>query len=137
VTINQIHNVYAIPKSLEQQWAARSYHGDLQNNTRAVVNRFLGFYDGNPVNLHPLSPEDSAPLYVEMMGGGAKFVGNRKPFDQFIVMPFRCKFVIIQHDARRRTAPDVSSGDRRQLQAPVSRSDSSRNPWQLSPPLSS
>ena len=77
VTINQIQNVYQVPKSL-QQWAARSYHGDVQNNARAVINRFLGFYDGNPVNLHPLSPEDSAPLYVEMMGGSAKIIAKGK-----------------------------------------------------------
>jgi len=69
VTINQIHNVYAVPKSLQQQWAARSYHGSVEHNSRAVVNRYLGYWDGNPTTLIPLSPEDSAPLYVEMMGG--------------------------------------------------------------------
>jgi alkyl sulfatase BDS1-like metallo-beta-lactamase superfamily hydrolase len=76
VTINEIHNVYEVPKSLQQQWAARSYHGDVQNNSRAVINRFLGFYDGNPVNLHPMSPQDSAPLYVEMMGGSEKIMAK-------------------------------------------------------------
>ena len=69
VTINEIHNVYEVPKSLQQQWAARSYHGDVQNNARGVINRFLGHCDGNPANLIPLSPSESAPLYVEMMGG--------------------------------------------------------------------
>jgi alkyl sulfatase BDS1-like metallo-beta-lactamase superfamily hydrolase len=76
VTINEIQNVYQVPKSLQQQWAARSYHGDVQNNSRAVINRFIGFYDGNPVNLHPLSPQDSAPLYVEMMGGSDKIMAK-------------------------------------------------------------
>jgi alkyl sulfatase BDS1-like metallo-beta-lactamase superfamily hydrolase len=76
VTINEIHNVYEVPKSLQQQWAARSYHGDVQNNSRGVINRFLGHYDGNPVNLIPLSPRDSAPLYVEMMGGSAKIIAK-------------------------------------------------------------
>jgi alkyl sulfatase BDS1-like metallo-beta-lactamase superfamily hydrolase len=76
VTINEIHNVYEVPKSLQQQWAVRSYHGDVQNNSRAVINRFLGHYDGNPVNLIPLSPKDSAPLYVEMMGGSAKIIAK-------------------------------------------------------------
>lgn len=76
VTINEIQNVYEVPKSLQQQWAARSYHGDVKNNSRAVINRFLGFYDNNPVNLHPLSPQDSAPLYVEMMGGSAKIIAK-------------------------------------------------------------
>jgi len=78
VTINEIHNVYEVPKSLQQQWAARSYHGDVQNNSRAVINRFLGFFDGNPVNLTPLSPKDSAPLYVEMMGGSGKIIAKGK-----------------------------------------------------------
>jgi alkyl sulfatase BDS1-like metallo-beta-lactamase superfamily hydrolase len=76
VTINEIHNVYEVPKSLREQWAARSYHGDVQNNVRGVINRFLGHFDGNPANLIPLSPEDSAPLYVEMMGGSAKIIAR-------------------------------------------------------------
>ena len=76
VTINEIQNVYEVPKSLRQQWAARSYHGDVQNNVRGVINRFLGHYDGNPTNLIPLSPKDSAPLYVEMMGGSAKIIAK-------------------------------------------------------------
>ncbi|WP_274533978.1 alkyl sulfatase dimerization domain-containing protein, partial [Nitrobacter vulgaris] len=78
VTINEIHNVYEVPKSLRDQWAARSYHGDVQNNARAVINRFLGHYDGNPANLIPLSPKDSAPLYVDMMGGPAKIISKNE-----------------------------------------------------------
>ncbi|MFO1420554.1 MAG: alkyl sulfatase dimerization domain-containing protein, partial [Candidatus Competibacteraceae bacterium] len=76
VTINEIQNVYEVPKSLQNQWAARSYHGDVQNNARGVINRFLGHYDGNPTNLIPLSPADSAPLYVEMMGGAEKILAR-------------------------------------------------------------
>jgi alkyl sulfatase BDS1-like metallo-beta-lactamase superfamily hydrolase len=40
------------------------------------VNRFIGHFDGNPVNLIPLSPSDSAPLYVEMMGGSDKIIAR-------------------------------------------------------------
>ena len=35
----------------------------------ASIQRYLGFWDCNPTTLIPLSPRDSAPLYVEMMGG--------------------------------------------------------------------
>ena len=69
VTINEIHNVYQVPDSLKKQWAARSYHGSEFHNSRAVINRYLGYWDANPATLIPLSPGDSAPLYVEMMGG--------------------------------------------------------------------
>ena len=69
VTINEIHNVYRVPQALQQQWSVRQYHGSEFHNARGVLNRYLGYWDGNPVNLAPLSPADSAPLYVEMMGG--------------------------------------------------------------------
>ncbi|MBW2706280.1 MAG: SCP2 sterol-binding domain-containing protein, partial [Deltaproteobacteria bacterium] len=78
VTINQIHNVYKVPASLQQQWAARSYHGSVEHNSRAVVNRYLGYWDGNPTTLIPLSPKDSAPLYVEMMGGAKPIITKGK-----------------------------------------------------------
>ncbi len=78
VTINQIHNLYQVPESLQKQWAARSYHGSVEHNSRAVINRYLGYWDGNPTTLIPLSPEDSAPLYVEMMGGSAPIMTKGK-----------------------------------------------------------
>lgn len=69
VTVNEVHNQYKPPKSLQDQWSAHSYHGSEAHNSRAVVNRYLGYWDGNPATLIPLSPKDSAPIYVEMMGG--------------------------------------------------------------------
>ena len=69
VTISQVHNVYDVPESLQQQWVARSYHGAVENNVRGVLNRYLGHWDTDPTTLIPLSQAESAPLYVEMMGG--------------------------------------------------------------------
>ena len=74
ITINEVHNHYKAPASLQQQWAARSYHGSEAHNSRAVINRYLGYWDANPTNLIPLSPSDSAPLFVEMMGGSKKIL---------------------------------------------------------------
>ena len=78
VTINQIHNVYETPKSIANQWYNRGYHGSPEHNSRAVINRYLGYWDANPATLIPLSPKDSAPLYVEMMGGAAKIIAKGK-----------------------------------------------------------
>jgi alkyl sulfatase BDS1-like metallo-beta-lactamase superfamily hydrolase len=83
VTINQIHNVYQPPKSLQQLWYARGYHGSYEHNSRAVIQRYFGYWDLNPATLVPLSPEDSAPLYVEMMGGAEKIMTKgRELYDQ-------------------------------------------------------
>ena len=76
VTINQIHNVYEVPKSLQSKWFCRGYHGSPEHNSRGVIQRYLGFWDCNPATLIPLSPSDSAPLYVEMMGGAKKIMAR-------------------------------------------------------------
>lgn len=78
VTVNQVHNQYKVPESLQQQWSVRSYHGSVEHNSRAVIDRYLGWWDGNPVNLIPLSPSESAPLFVEMMGGSKKILRKAK-----------------------------------------------------------
>ena len=52
---------YRVPESLQQQWTARSYHGSVDHNAALSINRYLGYWDGNPTTLIPLSPEDSAP----------------------------------------------------------------------------
>ncbi len=83
VTINEIQNVYKQPESLQKQWAVRSYHGSESHNSRAVVNRYIGYWDANPATLDPLSPRDSAPLYVEMMGGARNILAKgRELYDQ-------------------------------------------------------
>jgi alkyl sulfatase BDS1-like metallo-beta-lactamase superfamily hydrolase len=76
VTINQIHNVYEMPEGIAQSWFNRGYHGSPEHNSRAVINRFLGYWDGNPATLIPLSPADSAPLFVRMMGGADKIIAE-------------------------------------------------------------
>lgn len=78
VTINEIHNVYKLPQSLASHWSVHSYHGSEKNNSRGVLQRFLGYWDANPATLIPLSPRDSAPLYTEMMGGSDKIIAKGK-----------------------------------------------------------
>jgi len=83
VTVNEIHNVYETPKSISDQWYNRGYHGSPEHNSRGVVNRYLGYWDVNPATLIPLSPRDSAPLYVEMMGGADRIMAKgRELHDQ-------------------------------------------------------
>jgi alkyl sulfatase BDS1-like metallo-beta-lactamase superfamily hydrolase len=102
VTINEIHNVYQPPTSLQQQWAARSYHGSVEHNSRAVINRWLGYWDGNPATLMPLSPQDSAPLYVEMMGGAAPILERGRELieggDYLLAVEILNKLVYAQPD---------------------------------------
>ncbi|RLA50348.1 MAG: alkyl/aryl-sulfatase [Gammaproteobacteria bacterium] len=82
VTINEIHNVYRAPQSLQDGWITRFYHGSQENNARGVINKYLGHWDANPATLIPLSPRDSAPLYVEMMGGSDKIMAKGEELNE-------------------------------------------------------
>jgi alkyl sulfatase BDS1-like metallo-beta-lactamase superfamily hydrolase len=58
-----------LPNALSQQWFARGYYGAVVHNVAAIYAHYLGPYDGNPANLHPLEPQEEARRYVAYMGG--------------------------------------------------------------------
>ncbi|WP_223504715.1 alkyl/aryl-sulfatase [Pseudomonas sp. BF-R-24] len=64
-------SIKKLPGNLDQKWYTRGYYGSLSFNTRAVYQRYMGFYDGNPANLNPLPPVETAKRSVEAMGGEA------------------------------------------------------------------
>jgi len=78
VTINEIHNELEVPDVLAHEWYNRGYHGSYSHNVRGIINKYLGFFDMNPANLNKLSPADSAPRYVQAMGGANKVIKMAK-----------------------------------------------------------
>ncbi|MEI6666862.1 MAG: alkyl sulfatase dimerization domain-containing protein [Acidobacteriota bacterium] len=73
-TPREIAERVKLPRSLASSLGARGYYGDLRHNVKAVYQFYLGAYDGNPANLDPLPPQDSARRYLELMGGADKVV---------------------------------------------------------------
>lgn len=59
----------SLPPRLANKWYSRDYYGSLSHNVRAVYQRYMGFYDGNPANLNPLTPQEAGKRYVAAMGG--------------------------------------------------------------------
>ncbi|WP_185999715.1 MULTISPECIES: alkyl/aryl-sulfatase [unclassified Novosphingobium] len=58
-----------LPAPLADRWFNQGYYGTLSHNAKAVYQRYMGWYDGNPANLNPLPPQAAAPKYVAAMGG--------------------------------------------------------------------
>lgn len=68
-TMLEIAEQIELPQSLAKEWYLRGYYGTVNNNSKAVYQRYLGWFDANPANLHPLPPEAAGKKYVEFMGG--------------------------------------------------------------------
>ena len=67
-TANEISAMLTLPEKLEKVWYTRQYYGTLAHNAKAVYQKYLGWYDANPVNLNPLPPCDTAKKLVEYLG---------------------------------------------------------------------
>ncbi|MFJ4189238.1 alkyl/aryl-sulfatase [Kitasatospora sp. NPDC089509] len=64
----------ALPPNLAAQWYTQGYYGSLSHNFKAVYQRYMGWYDGNPANLWKLPPTPAAVNYLRAMGGAATVV---------------------------------------------------------------
>lgn len=49
-----------LPYALEHNWNLKPYYGTPSHDAKAVYQRYLGWYDANPIHLNPLSPEERA-----------------------------------------------------------------------------
>lgn len=65
----EIAEQFQLPPALERAWHARGYYGSVSHNVKAVYQRYMGWFDGNPARLWPHPPEALAPRYVAAMGG--------------------------------------------------------------------
>ncbi|MFA5882518.1 MAG: alkyl sulfatase dimerization domain-containing protein [Acidimicrobiia bacterium] len=68
-TMLEIAEQVELPPSLAKEWYSRGYYGTVNHDVKAVYQRYLGFFDGNPAHLHPHPPVEAARRYVEYMGG--------------------------------------------------------------------
>ncbi|MFM0658426.1 alkyl/aryl-sulfatase [Paraburkholderia sediminicola] len=76
--MGDLANAEFFPKGLESDFSCHGYYGTLSHNLRGVYNFYLGFYDGNPASLHPLTPVESAKRYVKAIGGQAAVVARAR-----------------------------------------------------------
>ncbi|HMM15063.1 MAG TPA: alkyl sulfatase dimerization domain-containing protein [Parvibaculum sp.] len=74
----EIAEEIALPPTLASEWYTRDYYGTLSHNAKAVYQRYLGWFDGNPAHLRPLPPVEAAKRYVEFMGGADALLGKAR-----------------------------------------------------------
>ncbi len=70
-TSDEISNMIKLPDNLEKYWYTRQYYGTLAHDSKAVYQRYMGWYDANPVNLNPLTPTESAAKWQEYLKIGS------------------------------------------------------------------
>ncbi len=116
-TLIEIAEMLELPESLGSMFANRDYYGTVSHNVRAVYNKYLGYFDGNPANLNPLPPEAAGRKYVEFMGGADAIISKAR--EAFNNGEYRWVAQVVSHvvfaDPNNQAARDLEADALEQL----------------------
>lgn len=113
----EIAEMFQMPPALERAWHTHGYYGSVSHNVKAIYQRYMGWFDGNPGRLWPHPPEALAPRYVEAMGGIDRVVDLAR--DALDSGDFRWAATLLDHaiftDAEHAGARDLYADTLEQL----------------------
>jgi alkyl sulfatase BDS1-like metallo-beta-lactamase superfamily hydrolase len=107
----EIGEALKLPPSLEAEWYTRGYYGTLNHNAKAIYQRYLGWFDGNPANLHPHPPVEAGKRYVDLAGGPEPLLAKAR--EAFAAGDYRWTAQLVNH----LVFADPTNAEARELQA--------------------
>lgn len=70
----EIAEIFELPPALVAEWSTHGYYGSVSHNVKAIYQRYMGWFDGNPARLWPHPPKEQAERYVAAIGGVERVV---------------------------------------------------------------
>jgi len=106
-----------LPPSLASEWHCRGYYGSVSHNVKAVYQRYMGWFDGNPAHLWEHPPVESARRHVEFMGGAEAVLERAR--ESFAAGDYRWVAEVVNHvvfaDPDNRAARELQADALEQL----------------------
>ncbi|MEU0742332.1 alkyl sulfatase dimerization domain-containing protein [Streptomyces sp. NPDC006134] len=84
-----------MPPALERAWHTHGYYGSVSHNVKAIYQRYLGWFDGNPAHLWEHPPVEAARRYVTFMGGADRVLSQAR--QSFADGDFRWVATVVNH----------------------------------------
>ncbi|MCH9817235.1 MAG: MBL fold metallo-hydrolase [Actinomycetia bacterium] len=91
----EIAEMLQLPASLQEQFYNHGYYGTVNHNAKAVYQRYVGWFDGNPANLHSLPTEEASRKYVDFMGGAQAVL--EKARESYVAGEYRWVAQVVNH----------------------------------------
>jgi alkyl sulfatase BDS1-like metallo-beta-lactamase superfamily hydrolase len=103
---SEIAEQITLPPALENAWSTRGYYGTVSHNVKAIYQRYLGWFDGNPAHLWEHTPVEKAKRYLALGGGADAVVENGRA--AFAAGDYRWAAEVLSHVVFAQ--PDHESG---------------------------
>jgi alkyl sulfatase BDS1-like metallo-beta-lactamase superfamily hydrolase len=81
-TMTEVAEMIELPRALAKEWYNRGYYGTVSHDVKAIFQKYLGWFDGNPANLHVLPPVEASKRYVDFMGGADAVLARAREYHQ-------------------------------------------------------
>ncbi|MFD8568680.1 alkyl/aryl-sulfatase [Streptomyces sp. NPDC059639] len=94
-TGTEIAEYLKLPPALENAWNTHGYYGSVSHNLKALYQRYMGWFDGNPAHLWQHPPVEAGKRYVEFMGGADAVVDKAR--GSFDAGDFRWTAEVLSH----------------------------------------
>jgi alkyl sulfatase BDS1-like metallo-beta-lactamase superfamily hydrolase len=76
----EIAETIDLPPALDAAWHTHGYYGSVSHNVKAIYQRYMGWFDGNPTSLWQHPPQAAATRYVEVIGGQQAVLDKAKSY---------------------------------------------------------
>ena len=76
LTPDELVEVVKLPEKFAELDYLRAYYGNIEWGVRAIFSGYLGWFDGNPTNLFPLSNKEEATRLADLAGGRDALLGQ-------------------------------------------------------------
>jgi len=91
----EIAETIQLPPALTSKWHTHGYYGSVSHNVKAIYQRYMGWYDGNPSRLWAHPPVEAATRYLDMMGGADAVVAKAR--DYYAAGDYRWVAQVLDH----------------------------------------
>jgi alkyl sulfatase BDS1-like metallo-beta-lactamase superfamily hydrolase len=91
----EIAEAVELPPSLAAEWHCREYYGSVSHNVKAIYQRCMGWFDGNPAHLWQHPPVEGARRYLEFMGGADAVLAKAR--ESFEAGDYRWVAEVVNH----------------------------------------
>jgi alkyl sulfatase BDS1-like metallo-beta-lactamase superfamily hydrolase len=91
----EIAEALQMPPALERAWHTRGYYGSVSHNVKAIYQRYMGWYDGNPAHLWGHVPAEAGRRYVAAMGGADAVLATAR--EAYAAGDFRWVTELVNH----------------------------------------
>lgn len=95
MNMEEIAETFELPASLNNEFYNRGYYGSINHNVKAVAQRYIGWWDGNPANYFKYPDTEYATRFVASMGGEGNVL--TKAVESFNKGDFRWTVELTRH----------------------------------------